>query len=125
MTEFFPLANLIFIYHAYLMLWTYSRGMNVNVTTSQLVDGYLGTLNPNDPSGQHDAMVAIINQMAGALQMRFPTLPLEYAKNLFWAGLTETREYAALSAAQKAAITAAATAELLSQAAALGTKACN
>jgi len=111
--------------HAYLMLWAYSQGMNVNVTTSQLVDGYLGAINPNDPSGQHDAMVNIINQMASALQMRFPTLPSEYAKNLFWAGLTETREYASLSAAQRAAITAAATAELLSQATALGTKACN
>ena len=111
--------------HAYLMRWAYSQGMNVNVTTNQLVDGYLGAINPGDPSGQHDAMVSIIDQMAVALQARFPAIPSSYAKNLFWAGLTETAEYSLLPAAQKAAIATANNAEVLSQSTALGTKACN
>jgi hypothetical protein len=111
--------------HSYLMVWSYSRGINVNVTTSQLTNAYLQANNPHDVSGQHQAMANIIGQMASALQTRFPAISFEYAQNLFWAGLTETREYAALSAAQKAAITSANTAEVLSQATAQGNKACN
>lgn len=99
--------------------------MTVNATTSQLTNAYLQANNPHDVNGQHQAMANIIGQMASALQTRFPAISFEYAQNLFWAGLTETREYAALPAAQKAATTSAATAERLSQPTAQGTKACN
>lgn len=111
--------------HAYMMLWGYSQGMNVNVTTSQLIDAYLGTSYPNDINGQHDAMSNIVDQMSQALLALYPNISFSYAQNLFWAGLTGTGAYAALSSAQKAAITAANTAEIQSQSSALGTKACN
>lgn len=114
--------------HAYLIRWAYSRSMNVNATTSQLVDAYLGAANPNDPAGQHEAMVNIINQMAGALQADFPDLDLTtggYAQNLFWGGLTQTAAYAALPDSQKSAILTAAAAESYTQPNAKGAKACN
>jgi len=111
--------------HTYLIRWGYSQGMNVNTTMNQLVDGYLGSLSPNDITSQHDAMANIINQMALALQTQFPTLNLTYAQNLFWAGLTGTAAYNSLSDAQKASIVSANTAEVYNQSSAIGSKACN
>ncbi|WP_191906487.1 hypothetical protein [Hymenobacter baengnokdamensis] len=111
--------------HAYLIQWGYSQGMNANTTMAQLVDGYLGSLSPNDIAAQHDAMANIINQMALALQAKFPNLDLNYAQNLFWAGLTETAAYNTLSDDQKSVIASANAAETYSQASAKGSKACN
>lgn len=111
--------------HAYLYRWTYSRGMNVNGTTSQLVDAYLASTYPNDIVGQHDAMSSFVNQMASALQASFPNLDLssgDYARNLFWAGLTETDAYASLPDTQKNIISSINTAEVLSSPSARGTK---
>lgn len=71
-----------------------------------------------------NAIATLVNQMSAYLISMFPSLPSDYAKNLFWSGLTETDAYAALSNAQKSAITAANTAEISSQPSAKGTKAC-
>lgn len=70
-------------------------------------------------------MTSIVGQMSQALLAKYPSIPLSYAQNLFWAGLTETEAYKALPTAQKAAIATANTAEILSQPSALGKKACN